>query len=65
MIRIFAKSFGGIIFYQKNIFLTKEFCANVLSLIDTFFNEIFKTGYFEFEKKIIKKIYNKRLNSTA
>lgn len=44
----FAKSFGGISFRNGHIYLTKSFCEKALELVDSFFNEIFKSGYFKY-----------------
>lgn len=45
----FAKSFGGITFKMGHIYLSKSFCKDVLDLVISFFNEIFKSGYFKYE----------------
>jgi len=45
----FSKSFGGISFKNGHIYLSKSFCKDVLNLVSSFFNEIFKSGYFKYE----------------
>ena len=45
----FAKSFGGIVFKNGHIFLLESFCKDALNLVNSFFNEIFKSGYFKYE----------------
>jgi hypothetical protein len=50
MILEFSRSYGGIKYHRGHIYLTKQFCLDTLELIDSFFNEIFKSGYFEYEE---------------
>jgi len=45
----FSKSFGGITFNNGHIYLSKTFCKDAFNLVNSFFNEIFRCGYFQYE----------------